>query len=258
MDNLETDKEPRHRTIVGIKTRVVRKKLFVIVNFSSENYVFISYEQIKQNTGLEAFEIELLLGSTMRVDYYRIGEMMFNEKVCQKANTFMKEYYIELVKPIQKLRIESANQLLSFDRITEIFYFHKHNVDKVGIKTSDDKIHYLTEKSFQIVSGLDRSEQHILIGSFVSPQYYVIGETLLNGSLVTQDNKLVKYLNLRYLDKVTAMHEIFEKTSSIHEVENDVVEGQNYNEFFGYKTMDDMIFNDIFDGDRDAWNSYDD
>ncbi|MBS1939621.1 MAG: hypothetical protein JST38_01925 [Bacteroidetes bacterium] len=245
----------RHKPIRNIKTRIRNKRQLVIVEFDNKEFVFITPNNIKQNTSLEVFELELLIGSTMRIEFYKKGEKMFNGKECNKDNLIVKEYFFELQKPVDKLRVENATQLLGYKRIKEIFYFHKFGKDNVGIKAQDDKVTFLSLKRFEIQSKLDKSEQHILVGSYILPEYYKTGETLPNGTIVTQDNKILRWINLRYSDNVEGMHENFENAIGYYDGE-DYYDGYDDGPgAYGYSSWDEMALYEAFEGDpSNYWN----
>ncbi len=74
-----------------------------------------------------------MIGSTLRIDFYKKEEKLLDGKICDKDNLIVKEYFFELQKPLDRLRIENKKQLLPFKKITQIFYFNKFNKDSVGI-----------------------------------------------------------------------------------------------------------------------------
>ena len=246
----------RHKLIKSIKTRIRKKRQFVIIEFDNKEFVFLAASNIKQNTGLEVFELELLIGSKLRIDFYIKGEQMFNGKVCEKENVLVKEYFFELQKPVDSLRIENKNQLLPFKKIKQIFYFNKFNKESVGIKTENDNVTFISLKRFEIQSNLDRSEQHILGSSYIYPEYYKVGEKLSNGKDVTENNKLLKWINLRYSDNIERMHQNFENSMVYFDGAEYYDSSDDGPGAYGYSSWDDMAFNEAFDGDVDSWDHY--
>ena len=256
----------RHKPIRNIKTRIRKKRQLVIIEFETPNeFVFLAPGNIKQNTGLEVYELELLIGSTLRIDFYTKGEKMFNGGICDKDNLIVKEYFFELQKPVEKLRVEYANRLLPFKKIKQIFYFHKFDKDNVGIKTIDDQVTFISLKRFEIQSKLEKSEQHILVGSYIYPEFYKIGDILPNGTPITQNNKILRWINLRYADNIEGMHEAFENNSAGYYDGNEGYDpyenyGKSYDQYGGPSdgyggSLDDDFINDVLDGEPDAyWN----
>lgn len=244
----------RHKLIRNIKTRIRKKRQLVIVEFDNNEFVFLSANNIKQNTNLEFNEIELLIGSTLKIDFYIKGEKMFNDKICEKDNVLVKEYFFELQKPVDRLRIENKNQLLPYKKIKKIFYFNKFNRENAGIETEDGKVIFLTLKRLEIQSRLDKSEQHILIGSFIMPEYHKKGEKFSNGSIVQNDNVL-KWINLRYSDNIEGMHESFENNVGYYDGE-DYYEGSDDSPgAYGYSSWGEMTLYEAFEGDAsNYWN----
>lgn len=247
----------RHKPIKNIKTRIRNKRQLVIIEFDYNNeFVFLTPNNIRQNTGLEVYELELLIGSTLRIDFYKKGEKMFNGGICDKENLIVKEYFFELVKPVELLREENKDRLLPYKKIKDIFYFHKFNKDNVGIKTEDDNVTFISLKRFEIQSKLTKDEQHILVGSYICPEYYKIGDTLPNGTKITADNKILRWINLRYSDNIEGMHESFENAIGYYDG-NDYYDSYDDGPgAYGYNSWEEMAFEVAFEGDIDAWNHY--
>ncbi len=109
-------------------------------------------------------------------------------------------------KPVDKLRIENKPRLLPYEKIIKIFRFVKFNRENVGIEIEDGRIIYIPQKRLDIQSSLEKSEQHILIGSYIMPEYYEPGDEFLDGTIV-QKSGVLKWINLRFLDKTEGMHE---------------------------------------------------
>jgi hypothetical protein len=245
----------RHKLIRNIKTRIRNKRQLVIIEFDNNEFVFITPNNIKQNTSLEVWELELLIGSTLRINFYKTGDLMFNQQKCNKDNVLIKEYFFELQKPVDRLRIENAFQILPFKKIKEIFYYHKFNRANVGIKTEDDSVTFLSLKRFEIQSKLDKSEQHILIGSYILPEYYKKGEILPNGTEINLDNKVLRWINLRYSNKLETMHENFENSIGFYDGKDYY---DNYDDgpgAYGYSNWEEMSLYEAFEGDpSNYWN----
>lgn len=245
----------RHKHIKNIRTRIRKKRQLVIIEFDNNECVFLSPNNIKQNTGLEIQELELLIGSTIRIEFFKKGERLINGPLCEKESLIVKEYYFELQKPVERLRVENADQILHFKKIKQIFYFHKFGKENVGIKTEDEKVTFISLKRFEIQSNLDKSEQHILVGSYILPEFYKTGESLPNGTPITQDNKLLKWINLRYSDKIEGMHENFENSIGYYN-------GEEYSDMsddgpgaYGYSSWEEMALHEAFEGDSsNYWN----
>ncbi len=247
----------RHKRISSLKTRIRKKRQVAIIEFEGEDgVVFLSPNNIKQNTSLEVNELELLLGSKLRVSFYEKGEVMFGGESCKKENLVVKEYYFELEKPVEILRTENKGRLLPFQMIVEIFHFNKFNKDQVGIKTERNEVIFLPQSRFEVQSGLAKEQQHILIGSFINPEYYRVGEILSNGKEVTADNKLLRWINLRYCSNIEGMHESFEDSIAYYDGEDFGATSMDTPSSYGYDSWEDMAFQVAFDGDVDAWNHY--
>jgi hypothetical protein len=241
----------RHKTITDIKTRIRNKRQLVIIGLESNEFVFLTPQNVKQNTGLEVYELELLVGSKVRIEFYEIGEIMLNLKRCEKKDLIVKEYFFELCKPVEKLRVEDKHLLLPFKAISQIFYFYKFNRENVGIKMSDESVIFLPLKRFTIQSNLEKGEQHILVDSYVNPQYYSIGDKLPDGSSIQKHNVL-RWLNIRYAGNIESMHEEFENSISYYD---DGVSGDSASSW-GYDSWEDMSLHTAYESDAsNFWNT---
>ncbi len=123
-------------------------------------------------------------------------------------------------------------------------------------ETEDEKVTFITLYRFEKQSQLDKSEQHILIGSYIYPEYYEKGDKFSDGREVKFD-RILKFINLRYSDKIEEMHNSFENSIGYYDGEeydnssNDVTPSD-----YGYKSWDEMAFKEVFEGDIIAWNHY--
>lgn len=221
----------RHKIIVKVKSRLYKKRQLVILEFENSEFIFISHQEIYQNTKLGICEIELLIGSRVRFEFYRIGEKMFNGKVCNKNNILVKSYFIELSASIENLRFEKKEFLLPYKRIDKIFYYEKFNRQNVGIEDEDKNVIFLSLSRFEMFCKLKKDEQHILVGSYICPVYYPVGHILKSGEKVLKQNMILEQLNLRYSDKIEQMHESFENNISYYSNENYNYEENNIQSF---------------------------
>lgn len=244
----------KKKLIKGVITRVIKKRQLVIILFDNNEAVFISSGEIKKNTSLEINEVELLIGSTMKFDFYQPNDVMFNEKICIKEDTLVKEYFFELQKPVDKLRVENNDLLLPYKKISKIFYFDKYGKENTGIETVDGKVTFLPLKRLEIQSKLNKSEQHILVGSYILPEFYEKGEILPNGNAINYDNVL-KWINIRYSDSVNGMHKKFEGDAGRHS-NNQPDDSDDGPGAYGYSSWDEMTLHVAYEGDEDNyWNT---
>lgn len=250
------------KIILSIKTINYRKKSFVIINLNNGKSVFLTMGQIIQNVpSLQINELEILTGSKVRIDFFKVGDEMRSGNICNKDEEYVKEYFIKLEEPIDILREKKQYSILPFLMIEKIFYYEKNGKMLPGIKTyGSDRTIFLNEGRLEKVSGLEKDEQHILNRSFIYVDYYKIGDDLgKSGKVYT--NNLVKTIIIRYRGTVNQMHEWFENEVIPERLDNYFDDGRPdrpYYEEMGYDSWDDMIFHDVFDGEIDAWNSYND
>lgn len=243
------------KTIKTIFTRIRNKRIIVIIKFDDENFIFLSPNNIKQNTSLNINELELLVGSTVRIEYYKIGDKLLNKTICNHENLIVKEYYFDLIKPVDILRQENKSQLLPFKKIVKIFYFDKFGRENVGIKTEDNAVIFLPAKRFELQSKLETRNLQILLGSYIMPEYYKKGESFNDGTIVSKDNAILKWINLRYTDNVDRMIQKYE--NSLDDNDDEYLNDRNNGPSdYGYNSWDEMAFFEVFEGDIDAWNHY--
>jgi hypothetical protein len=241
----------RHKEIKKIRTRIYKKRTIVIIEFDNKDFVFIEPIKITNKVKLDVNELELLIGSRMRFVFYEKGEMLFNGNICKKNNILIKDFFIELEKPIEILKVKNKDKLLPFKKIKDIFYFFKFGKENVGIKTEDEKVVFLSLDTFTNHSKIEKSEQHILIGSFIMPEYYKKGERMLKGQ-IAQFNNAFKALNLRYSASINKMHENFENESLYLEKGS---LNENSAEDYGYSDWDDLTLEVAFEGNAEYyWN----
>ncbi|MFA4852008.1 MAG: hypothetical protein WC599_05770 [Bacteroidales bacterium] len=246
----------RHRPITNVKTRIRNRRQLVIIEFNDKEFAFLSPNSIKKNTGLDVFELELLIGSTLRIDFYKKGEKTFNDKICEKDNIIVKEFFFELEKPIERLRVENAKHLLPFKKIKQLFYFFKYDKDNVGIKTDDDNVIFMPLKKFESQSHINKEEQHILIGSYVCPQYFQKGEKFVFSEDIVKHDNVLKFIIIRYSNNIENMHDSFENAIGYYDGNDYSDSHDNGPGFYGYRSWDEMAFKVAFEGDTDAWNNY--
>jgi hypothetical protein len=225
-----------YKQIRRIKTIIKNKRQLAVLGFDNGEFVFLIPTSVVQKTGLEIFEFELLIGSSIKIDFYKKGEMMF-KGICQKDDLFVKMSSFKLQKPVEQLRVENRDNLLPFKRITGLFYYHKFNRDNVGIKTDDGNVTLISLKRFEIQSNLERDEQYLLEGSYMCPEYYKIGDILSNGSVANTD-KVLKWLNIRYSSK------------------DDYFESEDIgSRRYGYDSWNDLTLAALYDGNAESyWN----
>ena len=87
----------RHRQILRVFSFIHKKKQMVGLEIEGiQNTIFLRPGNILQNTGIEIREVELLVGSAIRPEFYEVGEEMFGGKICETDDKFVKDFYIEL------------------------------------------------------------------------------------------------------------------------------------------------------------------
>ena len=251
-----------HKKITEVFVRIVKGRQ--IVGFKVENHkytIFLTGSNIKQNTNLNINEVDMLVGSLIRTDFYKKGEKMFSGKICDKDNLLIRDFWITLVPDnLNKFRKLNRHKKLNFKKISQIFTFSRNGRINCGIKTLDEEVTFVTKRRLERLTNLDETEFHILENSYINPVYYKSGEIMANGEKCYSNNKLIKELNLRFSGNVEQMHQNFEenKPKSYHSKSNH--SNDSYDKYGGPSdgyggNIDDDFINDVLGGHPDAyWN----
>lgn len=249
-----------HKKIINVYTIIARKRRRQLVCIQVEGLdetLILTPENIFQNTQIEVNELELLVGSRIRTEFYQVGEVLLNGSTCNKDNHFIRNFYIELESPLEKLREAKKDKLMNLRKITNIFTFKKLHKHSVGIELEDGEMAFLFLDRMVNYTGLHPGELHILIGSYANPTYFKKGDKMWNG-IVCEKERALKSLNLRFIGKVEEMHQDFEESSlddyymNLKE-ENDY--SPSYSNFGGPHGFDDLTVEVAFEGDpSNIWN----
>lgn len=234
----------RHKVITEIKTgiRVNRKgkpRMLVIVGMNEE-YIFIESDRLISRIELAVFELELLIGSKIRFEYYQLGEKINDDVICEKDNSIVKDFFIELKSSLSELRELNSQYLMPFQRISKVFYFNKFDKDSVGIETEDGSVIFLKQDRWDGICKLEKENQKILVGSFIHPIYLKKGDKFSDGTIVRNEKMLAKL--------ILRLDFNFINSDSNDEYDDD-------NGLMGYDSWSDMSFYEAYDGDVDAWNN---
>lgn len=254
-----------HKKITKVFARIVKGRQ--LVGFEVENHkftIFLSGSNVKQNTGLDINEVEMLEGSLIKPDFYKIGEKMFNGKVCEKDNALIRDFWITLVpNNINEFKNVAEHKKLGFKKISQVFTFSRNGMVTCGIKTLDDKVVFVTKRRLEGLTNLDETEFHILENSFINPVFYKNGEIMAGGKKCYADNSIIKELNLRFSGNVVQMHQNFEENEPnfyYSSSDNTNYSTSSYDEYGGPRDgsggyLDDDFINDALGGEPEAyWN----
>ena len=97
-----------------------------------------------------------------------------------------------------------------------------------------------------------------MILTCICPEYYKKGENFTSGEGVVTTDNVLKWINLRYSERLETMHENFESSfcyydgESFHD-DSDSSSGPND---YGYNSWEDLAFNEAFEGNSDAWGHH--
>ena len=255
----------RHKKIINVFSRI--KKGRQLVGFEVENYPYLIYltaKQIKDNTQLEINEIDMLIGSTIRPEFYQRGEKRFDGEITNEENKFIKDFWITLnALTIEEFKLKNRHNYINLEVIEKVFTFNRNSVQNVGIKTKQENTYFVTSKRLSALTNLEPSEFHILESSFVNPEFYINGEIMAGGNVCYGDNKIIKALNLRFMGNFEEMHEHFENYGHKYYSSRKSLSRNShysYDEYNGPSDgyggyLDDDFTNDVLDGHPDAyWN----
>ncbi|AWH74383.1 hypothetical protein DCS32_09495 [Dokdonia sp. Dokd-P16] len=251
------------KKIKRVFARIINGKQLIGFEIANQSrVVFLTGSNVKQNTNLEVYEVEMLTDSFIKPIYYKQNETMFNGKVCTKDDIIIKDFWITMVPDnYEEFKEENSHKLMPFRKIKQIFTFTRNGKVNCGIKNINDDVVFVTEKRLSALTNLDSSEFHILEGSFINPSFYEDGEIMANGSKCYGTNKIVKELNLRFLGNINQMHENFENSEPKYYISNANHSYDSSYEIYGGPGdgygghLDDDFINDVLGGHPDAyWN----
>lgn len=249
----------RHKNIVDVFTIIYKGRQRVGFKIEGiEKFIYLSPSSIKQCTNVDINEVEILIGSKMRPEFYKKDEKMFTGEVYQEGRPIIKDFWIDCQGTIEEMRNLNTDKLKPFKVIKEVFHFHKFGKENVGFRTNDDKTIFTSANRVLGLTSLNLNEIHILEGSYISPDYYKEGEDINDGlgkepKLCYKSGVLLKSLNLRFFGKIQEMHERFENsgptyatghTNSIREHEGDHSSGSWLAEAAG--TDDPEVMGDVY------------
>jgi len=73
----------------------------------NDTTAYLSSKQIEAATGF-AKNFDVLVGSKLSVQYYKVGEELINDAVCTKENTIVSEFEFELTSKLTSMKTASA------------------------------------------------------------------------------------------------------------------------------------------------------
>lgn len=195
----------RHKKIVEVFTHIHNRKqlvAFVLENF--DKVVFLTSDQVFQNTGVKITEVEILVGSKLRPVLYRKGDRLIDGRLYDGDKPLIKNFWIEKLNSYENMKRRNSDLLKDFKEINKTSCFSKRNKNFVVFST-DERSVFVSENLVCKITGIISDKLGALNGSFIAPEYYVEGEKLYSGKLCHSDNKIVKKLNLRFSSKFDNM-----------------------------------------------------
>lgn len=203
----------RHRTIKDVFTIIYKGRQKVGFEVEGlDKYIYLGPGNVKQCTGVKIDEVEILIGSKIRPEFYQTGEKMFNGKICEDGYAVIKDFWIECSGSINEMKAKNSHKLIPLQEIQRVFQFYRNGKDVIGFDTGSEKATFINSTRIQKLTLLEPDEFHILEGSFINPVYYQEGEELHGGRTCNKSGVILKALNLRYFGKVEEMHERFENS----------------------------------------------
>ncbi len=200
----------KHRIIKDVFTIIFKGNQRVGLEVDGlEKYIYLSPANVLQSTGIFINEIELLIGSKIRPEFYTEGEIMINGKTCEQNFQIIKDFYIEYIDSVEELRTRNKDKLKPLKQIQKVFQFHRNEKVIVGFDTGSEKATFIEAIRLQNLTLLEPGEFRILEGSYINPTYYEEGEEIFDGILCKKSGVILKALNLRYFGKIEEMHERF-------------------------------------------------
>lgn len=180
-----------------------------------EKAIYLSPLNVVQETKIKITEVELLVGSKLRPEFYQSGELMLNGKVYTNGSPVIKNFRIKCSDTVENMRVANSSKLLKFKEILKVFHFNRNNIDTIGFEVGNGRSVFIQAKRILNQTSLSLNEIHILEGSFISPEYFVEGENIneeldLPPQICRKSGVILKNLNLRFWGKNNEMHERFE------------------------------------------------
>ena len=204
------------KTIIDIFTLIYKGNQRVGIKVEGmEKYIYLTASNIKHNTNIEITEVEILIGSKIKPEFYKKGEIMFNGQIFKGDYPIVKDFWIECSDTIERMKENNASKLKPFRKINKAFSYNKYGKDTICFKTENNEAIFIFADRVTKLASLDLSEIHILEGSYISPEYFREGENIYEGmnrepEYCRKSNVLLKNLNLRLSGSVEEMHENFE------------------------------------------------
>lgn len=204
----------RHRIIKDVFTIIFQGRQRI--GFETEGLnevIYLSYGNVKQCTGIKINEVEILIGSKIRPEFYQVGEKMLNGKICDNQQTIIKDFWIECEGTYEEMKSKNLDKLKPLLEIKKVFQFNRNGQDVVGFETGKEKAIFIFSNRLKKLTKLNSDEFHILEGSFINPEYYQVGEEIYGGGKCYKSDSILKALNLRFYGKFEEMHERFENSA---------------------------------------------
>jgi len=244
-------KEMRHKEILDVIVIIHNGKQKVGFKLKDiENICYLTPLQVYEATAIKITEVEILIGSTMRVVFYRKGEELFDGRICNKNNLIVKDFWITLSGTYHGMKEKNKDKIKPYEIIYEVSgWGHIHDLPedgKIFFYTSYKKGVYIKKTSLASLTKFDPDEFHILLGSYIAPEYFKKGERIWSGDICRKDETVLKSLNLRYSG--FGIKELMEKESKVTR--------ENYiNSLETRSTYGDLNYNDW--GVESAYNALD-
>ena len=228
---------------------------------TEEKYIFLSPAQVYQSAGVEVNEVEILIGSRFRPEYYKKGEEMFNGEICEDEETAIKDFWIETTGSVEEMRKNNEDKIKNFLKIKKVFNFKKNGKDMTGIELENDDVVFVSSKFVKSITSIDRNEFGILESSYALPEYYEEGEDIYKWiddkeEKCRKENTIVKKLDIRM------KRDIYDKDDeekpkyykSVGNFEKKSYE-KKYSKYGGPHGFDDNTIDSAFEGNPEhIWN----
>lgn len=214
---------------------------------------FFDIEEVHRNTGIAPNDLEVLIGSQVVVN-------------TQSDDFEIKEYKLT----VSSLMDFVNNHRSIMKQINKVSLVERNGSNRVILHTQERNFD-IALSSFIIQTCVPREDVGALVGSFINPQFFNIGEKI--GDYVCQkENSIIKELNLRYsvgfLDVVDKIREERKDNQAISgQVEigelDDYESHTNFANFDKYNgpsdgyggSLSDEFIDDALGGDPEAyWN----
>lgn len=223
--NVIFNKKTMKSKVLEIRTVIVRKRVrqLVLIKLEGlEKEIYLTPEEIYQNVKVPVNQLEVLIGSNLRVEFYNVGDKLLTGDLCKNENFFVKEYFFELNDSVDNLIIKNRDLLILFSLIIDAYTFNRNGFDFVCFELESGKKVFISYVWLHKYTGLYLNQMISLVDSYIYPTFYKTNEKMYNGKICWSDESIVKSMYIRFCNNffVTEKNKTFRNISTIVEYDD--------------------------------------